>query len=119
MERREKLYHKGSEQCQEIIMKGKKLPARFKRSLWSYKINKIDIEKNKEEIITQVLNHGSWDELKLLNTIYSENEIKQVVAQPRRGVWFEKVLNFWTIMLNIKLANDVYNRAIFSMEPHD
>lgn len=91
----------------------KKLPKNFQRSLWSYDLDKMDPEVDKKEIITQVLNHGNWDDLKLLFGLYSEEEIKKVVENPRRGVWFEKVLNFWTTIFDIRLKKDVWEKAIF------
>jgi len=96
----------------------KKVPKQFQRALWSYDVNKMDLEKDKREIITQVLNYGTWEDLKLLYKLYSEKEIKEVVVvkNPRRGVWFEKVLNFWVLMFNIHLKKEVWRKAIFSLK---
>ena len=94
----------------------KKVPKQFQRALWSYDINKMDLEEDKKEIITQVLNYGNWEDLKLLYRLYSEKDIKEVVKNPRRGVWFEKVLNFWTLMFNIRLKKDIWQKAIFSVK---
>jgi hypothetical protein len=91
----------------------KKVPKQFQRVLWSYDINKMDLEKDKREIIIQVLNYGTWEDLKLLYKSYSEEEIKQVVKNPRRGVWFKKVLNFWTTIFNIRLKKEIWDKAIF------
>jgi len=95
----------------------KKLPKTFQRILWSYDISKMDIIKDKREIITQILNYGAWNDIKLLNKYYSEEDIKEVVLNPRRGVWFEKVLNFWTKVLNIEIDKEVYQKAIFRIAP--
>jgi hypothetical protein len=73
----------------------RKVPKQFQRVLWSYDISKMDLEKDKKEIITQVLNYGTWEDLKWLFKFYSEKEIKEVIKNPRRGVWFRKVLNFY------------------------
>ena len=94
----------------------KKVPKQFQRVLWSYDINEMDLEKDKREIITQVLNYGTWEDLKLLYKLYSEKDIKEVVKNPRRGVWFERVLNFWTLMFNIRLKKDIREKAIFSLK---
>ena len=91
----------------------KKVPKQFQRVLWSYNINKMDLEEDKKEIITQVLNYGTWENLKLLYKLYSEKEIKEIVRNPRRGVWFKKVLNFWTTIFNIQLKKEVWDKAIF------
>ena len=96
----------------------KKIPKNFQRALWSYDIEKMDAEKDKTEIITQMLNHGNSDDLRQLFEIYSDEEIKEIVKNPRRGVWFEKVLNFWTTIFNIRLKKNVRERAIFNINPH-
>ena len=96
----------------------KKVPRQFQRVLWSYDISKMDLEEDKKEIITQVLNYGDWEDLELLYKLYPEKEIKKVVKNPRRGVWFEKVLNFWLTIFNIKLKKDNYQKAIFNLNPH-
>lgn len=95
----------------------KKLPKKFQRSLWSYDLDKMDSEVDKKEIITRVLNHGTWDDLKLLFELYSEEEIKKIVKNPSRGVWFEKVLNFWMTMFDIRLKKDIKEQALFRLVP--
>jgi len=95
----------------------KKVPKQFQRALWSYDIKKMNLEEDKKEIITQVLNHGTWEDLKLVYKLYPEKDIKKVVKSPRRGVWFEKVLNFWTIMFKIKLSKKTWDRAIMNICP--
>jgi len=92
---------------------GRKVPKQFQRVLWSYDISKMDLEEDKDEIITQVLNYGTWEDLKLLFKLYPEKDIKKVVRHPRRGVWFRKVLNFWTTIFNIQLKKDIFEKAIF------
>lgn len=99
------------------MRKVKKLPRFLQFILWSYNLNEIDLEKDKEVIITQVLNYGSWEELKWLYSIYPEREIKKVVSHPGRGLWFERVLNFWEIMLGIRLPKKVKQKAIFCISP--
>jgi len=91
----------------------RKIPKKMKWLFWSYDIESLDLKKDKDYIITQVLNYGTWEDLKWLFKIYSEKEIKEVVKNPRRGVWFRKVLNFWTKIFNIKLKKEVFNKAIF------
>jgi hypothetical protein len=93
--------------------KTKKVPRQFQRVLWSYDISKMDLEKDKKEIITQVLNYGTWEDLKLLYKLYPEKDIKKVIKNPQRGVWFKKVLNFWIKIYNIKLKKRIFERAIF------
>ena len=91
----------------------KKVPRQFQRVLWSYDINKMDLKKHKKEIITQVLNYGTWQDLKLLFKLYSEREIKKIIKTPQRGAWFKKVLNFWATIFDIKLKKKTWQKAIF------
>jgi len=95
-----------------------KIPSKWQWLLWSYDIKSLDLKRDKEYIITQVLNYGSWDDLKLLFKIYSEKELKEILKKPSRGLWFEKVLNFWLTIFNIKLAKNLYQKAIFNINPH-
>lgn len=94
-----------------------KLPKFLKSVLWSYELNKMDLKEDKEVIITQVLNYGDWKDLKWLYSVYTEGDIKEIVSHPRRGLWFEKVLNFWELMLGIHIPKEVRRAAIFHIEP--
>lgn len=93
--------------------KTQKPPKFLQSSLWSYNLNSLDLEKDKELIITQVLNYGTWPEVKWLLRRYSDQEIKEVVKNPRRGMWLRKVLNFWTTVYGIKLEPTKFEDAIF------
>lgn len=95
----------------------RRIPKRLQSVLWSYDISKMDAEGDKKLIIQQVLNYGDWDDLKWLYRTYSEEDIREVLKNPRRGIWFENVLNFWCLMLKIKLPKSVRERAIFRLEP--
>jgi len=95
-----------------------KIPPRMRWLFWSYDIKSLDLERDKDYIITQVLNYGTWDEVKWLFKIYSESEIKKVVKNPSRGVWFEKVLNFWATIFNIHFNKNVWQKAVFNINPH-
>jgi len=90
-----------------------KIPQKMKWLFWSYDIKSLDLEKDKDYIIAQVLNYGTWEDLKWLYKLYSRKDIKKVVKNPPRGVWFKKVLNFWTTILNIKIKKEVQEKAIF------
>ncbi|MEA1963870.1 MAG: hypothetical protein U9O41_01905 [Candidatus Aerophobetes bacterium] len=92
-----------------------KIPPYIARCLWSFDLNNFDLEKHKELIITQVLNYGDWQGVKWLYKTYSEEEVKEVVKHPRRGLWFKKVLNFWQIMLKIKIPQEEFQKAIIRL----
>ncbi|MCM8788102.1 MAG: hypothetical protein NC935_08680 [Candidatus Omnitrophica bacterium] len=85
--------------------------------LWSYDIDDIDLKKNKELIITQILNYGTPERIKWLYSVYTIDDIKDVVINPRRGMWFKKVLNFWMVILKVKIPEDKKEKAIFKLNP--
>lgn len=93
-----------------------KIPPKMKWLFWSYDIKSLNLARDKDYIVPQVLNYGTWEDLKWLHRVYSEKDIREVVKNPRRGVWFEKVLNFWTLMFNIRLKKNIQERAIFSLK---
>ena len=62
----------------------------------------MDIQKNKERIITNVLNFGTKEATDLLFKIYNKKEIKKQVENPFPGEWNDKSLNYWSIIFNIK-----------------
>ncbi len=99
--------------------KGQSPPGSLQAALWSYKLDALDLEADKELIIQQVLNYGTIEEVRWLRRTYSEEEIKEVVAHPRRGMWLPEVLTFWTTMYGIELDEETYGRALFKLDPHE
>lgn len=97
--------------------KKKKIPRRFQPILWSYDLDRIDLERDKELIITQFLNYGTWIDLKWLFHSYAEHEIRYVAEHPRRGLWFRDVLHFWITMFNSRIKKDVYEKSVFELNP--
>jgi len=74
----------------------------FKPFLWSYDLSKFDLDIDKERIITNVLNWGTKNATDLLFEIYSFDEIKKIVENPRSGEWHNKSLNYWCIFFGIE-----------------
>ena len=95
----------------------KEIPQNIVPCLWSYNIDNIDLAKDKEIIITQVLNYGDTERIKWLYSVYTEDDIKEVVLNPRRGRWFPKVLNFWETILKTKIPKKKKEKAIFKLDP--
>ncbi len=75
--------------------------------LWSRDINRLDIKKDKEYIIHQVLAYGRWQDLVWLFKAYSKDEIAGVfVSQPAKDYRLP-VLNFVkNFLLGIKQPLD-------------
>ncbi len=71
------------------------LPVFLKSALWSYDLADLDLDRNKKLIITQIINHGDPKQLEWMNDTYSDDEIKAVVANPSRGMWWRDKLRWW------------------------
>jgi len=89
-----------------------KIPKKMKWLFWSYNINSLNLKKDKDYIITQALNYGTWEDVQWLFRVYPEREIVKVIKIPSRGLWFEKVLNFWLKIFSIKLKKNIYQKAL-------
>lgn len=93
------------------------IPSFIAPCLWSYDVNEISLEDDKELIITQVLNYGVWRDIKWLYSVYAEDDIRRVVSEPRRGLWFPRVLNFWETVLGVEISESMKERALFKLAP--
>ena len=74
----------------------------FKPFLWSYDLQKINLKKDKNRIITNILNFGSKKATDLLFQVYSTKEIKQTLKNPMPGEWNDKSLNYWSIIFDLE-----------------
>lgn len=93
------------------------VPKFLQSALWSYQVSYLDKNRDKGYIITQILNHGSWDQLRWLLKNYRSPMIKRSIQNPARGMWHDDALNYWTTIYNIRLPRIVYQRARFSLTP--
>lgn len=93
------------------------LPAEIRACLWSYDPEKLDLKRDRREIVTQVLNYGTWSAVKWLRAVYSDNEIREVLQTATRGRWFKQCLNFWLLQLQVTLPPERYRRALFQLMP--
>jgi hypothetical protein len=80
----------------------KKFPKSVENVLWSYNINKIDLNLHKKLIIAQVLNYGSENATEWLFETYRLDEIRKTAEQIPTGQWNKKSLALWSLYLNIK-----------------
>lgn len=78
------------------------LPDAVKATLWSYDLDKMDLESHKDRIITQVLNWGTHEAVAWLFNTYPRQQMARVVAHPRPGEWNRKSLNYWALMFDVQ-----------------
>jgi hypothetical protein len=87
----------------------KDIPDFIKTFLWSYDISKIDLQKDKKRIITNVLNYGTKEATDWLFSVYSKEDITETIENPFVGEWNKKSLHFWSFIFDIK-AGDTTRR---------
>lgn len=93
------------------------LPRFLQPYLWSYDIAELDLQEHKNLIITQVLNYGSLRAVRWLFKKYSEEEIKEVLKHPRRGVWERRSLNYWSKILDVEINLEEFEFAVRDLNP--
>lgn len=69
-----------------------KLPSFLQSCLWSYDISEIDVERDMRLIIVQAINYGNKKQIAWMENTYSDEDIRDVVMHPRRGVWWRNKL---------------------------
>ena len=76
------------------------LPQSVKNTLWSYDISQIDIQKDKNIIIFNILNFGTIESIKWLYRTYTKediiNSISSSSSNSNTNNWSSKSLNYWS-----------------------
>jgi len=93
------------------------LPKFLQPYLASYNLSNLDQNNDKKLIITEVLNKGDDVALHWLLKTYSSKDIKDVLRFPTRGMWMKSVLLYWIKILDVKLPQKVYQKAILNLNP--
>ena len=81
------------------------IPQIIKPFLWSYDIDKLDLEKDKKRIITNVLNHGTKEATDWLFSKFDKKEITEAIEKPLPGEWNKKSIHFWELVLETKAGS--------------
>lgn len=93
------------------------VPQFLQSALWSCKVRQLNYRRDKIYIITQILNYGTWPQLKWLLKTYSIRDIKYVLRHPDRGTWYDEVLNYWLSLFNMKIPRSTYEAALRIIGP--
>ncbi|MCL5675968.1 MAG: hypothetical protein M1120_02475 [Patescibacteria group bacterium] len=93
------------------------LPNFLQSALWSYDLSKMDKNKYKKMIISQVLNYGDKQAKTWVLANYSPQDIKNSLLHPQRGIWFRDTLREWLEKNNIMLAPLEFEVAIRDVNP--
>lgn len=72
-----------------------------KNTLWSYDINQVNLQKDKNLIIFNVLNWGTEDAVIWLKNTYSGEDISNTIKESNSNNWSIKSLNYWSKFFNV------------------
>ncbi|GIW67503.1 MAG: hypothetical protein KatS3mg096_371 [Candidatus Parcubacteria bacterium] len=82
-------------------MRKQKFPDFLKPFLWYYNLNKLDLNKNKEKIIFNILNFGTKKATDWLFSVYPKKEIKNFLKNNNFKNWQRKSYQFWKVIFNV------------------
>jgi hypothetical protein len=85
----------------------KEMPQSAKNCLWSYDIDKLNLEINKGKIIFNILNFGNMEAVKWLFNTYKKQEIVKVAVSTSETEWSKKSLNYWKNILGFEVVKKV------------
>lgn len=72
----------------------KKIPQEFQPILWSTNIKNLDLEKDKNYIIHQVLSYGNLQQIKWLFKTYSREEILKIFIESPTPIYTKPIFYF-------------------------
>ncbi|MFA6007201.1 MAG: hypothetical protein WC784_00960 [Candidatus Shapirobacteria bacterium] len=85
------------------------LPKSVKSVLWSYDTGKIDLNKDKKTLISQILNYGSKEATDWAILNYGKKEMRKTALSIPLGRWNKKSLALWSLVFNFK-TDSIKNR---------
>lgn len=91
-----------------------KVPNFLQPYLASYELPKLDLQKDRDLIVTEILNKGDGKALEWLTKNYSKRDVNEVVSSPIKGMWLNTNLNYWLNILGTKLSKTDYKNAIIN-----
>jgi hypothetical protein len=79
------------------------LPKFVRQYSWYLDVEKINLQRDKKRIILNIMNYGSLEAIDWLFSIYSKDEINDVLINHGAvGELSKKSLNFWCLILNVE-----------------
>lgn len=74
----------------------------LKPFFWSYSLADLSPERHRALIIKQILNHGNKKSTDWLTETYSDQEIKEVIANSAESEWSPKSLSLWSLIYKVQ-----------------
>ena len=85
----------------------------FKHLFWFTDVNKLDLEKNRNLIVHQVLSYGTMDDIKLLFQMYLRSEIKKEFLNPKKGkgLYNPAVFELCKLLTGVKKGDCIHSKC--------
>ena len=81
------------------------LPQSVKAVLWSYDTSKIDLQKHRRLIVSQVLNFGTKKATDWLFKFYGKDIVRATAIEIPLGQWDKKSLALWSQYINFTVKS--------------
>lgn len=91
-----------------------KVPSFLQPCLASYDLSGLDLQKDGDLIITEVLNKGDGKALEWLTNNYSKADIKKAISPPIKGMWLDTNLDYWLKVFGTKISKTDYKNAVIN-----
>ena len=98
------------------MRKNSSIPLNFQGILWSKDISKLDIQKNKNYIIHQVLMYGSLKQIDWLETVYTKKEIKNIFIKKPKRIYTPQAFYFvknYILKVKDSLKENIYVKTSY------
>ena len=79
-----------------------RLPEFFLPLLWAYDFSFIDLERDRQRIIINIINYGQWKHWQWIVNYYGEKSIKQFIENTPISEFRSRALKLVSILLGIK-----------------
>lgn len=70
------------------------VPKRLQAVLWSVGTDQLDLQRDKDYIVHQILAYGRWEDIKWLFKAYEKNKIKDVFVKHPSKDYYPAGFNF-------------------------
>ena len=79
----------------------KSLPGRMKNFFWDYPFRRLRIDKDRDLVISRLLDQGDWEAVQWLRTRLSDRDLKNWLLSRRGAGLSARKLRFWELVLEL------------------
>jgi len=91
--------------CYNGTMKANALPQDIALLLWSYDTHKLDLEKDKQRIVINLVNYGDLKHWRWLVKVYSAQAVRRVIETTPVSEFRPQALKLISLLLGISQHN--------------